>query len=691
MPFRTIRLSPGVNVEATPVLNLANFVRVNLVRFYTGLIQKLGGWARMSPTPLIGTCRGMEGWSDLNNNTYVGCGTEQRLEVMTGGQIFDITPIIHTDNPAVAFSTTINTSTVAITDASYTPSSGDWVNLINAVSVGGLVLQGFQQCNGLGGVNQFTVLAEPINGATKATSTVTNGGATASYTTAVSSAVVTVLLANHNFTALVSSFTIGVTTSVGGVTLTAGTYIVQSVVDSSHFTINATSTASSVATVSENGGNARIEYLLPSGFAVDTPIDGYGIGDYGSGDYGIAGTGVAIQYLREWSMQHWGQSLIASPKGGAIYFWTPPTFQPATTVSSTAPIFNYAVFVMSQVQIIVALGAETGGVQSPLLIRWCDQSDFTDWTASATNQAGSFLISSGTRLVGGINVGLNALLWTDTDVWLMTYLGFPLIFGFTQIAGSCGLISMRASGDASGVVMWLSTRGFYTYQAGGGVDSVECPVWDFLFQNVDNAQLDQIHCAVNALFNEMTWFFPIMTTSPIYSASAPLGYVKYNFVENVWDYGQSAQYQRTAWLEKNPASNPTGADQNGLLQQHEISNDADGAAMVWSWQTGYFALMEGEEFVFVDLILPDFTLQWTLNPPVITVNVFGVDDALSLATTQPLVDGPFTINSAAGGTYMIPCRLRSRLISVEFSGSDLGSFHRIGAIRVRYAPDGRDG
>lgn len=685
MPFRTIKLAPGVNLEATPVLNVVQLAKVNLIRFYTGLVQKLGGWSSMSPTPLIGTCRGMEGWSDLNNNTYVGCGTEQRLQVMTGGQIFDITPLIHTDNPAVAFSTISGSSTVDITDTVYLPSATDWVNLLTAVSVGGLILQGFYQSTGLGGVDQFTVTA-----ASNATSTVTNGGAVASYTTSIGSASVTVLLANHGFTAGVSSYTIGVTVVVGGLTLTAQAYTVATVVDANHFTINAPTTASGNATVSENGGNARIEYLIPTGFAVDTPIDGYGIGDYGAGDYGMAGSGISVQYLREWSMQHWGQSLIASPKGGAIYFWTPPVFQPATVLSATSPLYNYAVFVMSQVQIIVALGAETGGVQQPLLVRWCDQSDFTDWTASTTNQAGSFLISSGTRLVGGINVGLNALLWTDTDVWLMTYLGFPLVFGFTQIAGSCGLISMRAAGDASGVVMWLSTRGFYTYQAGGGVDSVECPVWDFIFQNLDNSQLDQIHCAVNALFNEMAWFFPIVNTSPIYSASAPLGYVKYNFVENVWDYGQSPQYQRTAWLEKNPASNPTGADQNGLLQQHEVSNDADGAAMVWSWQTGYFALMEGEEYVFVDLILPDFNLQWTLNPPIITVNVFGVDNALQLATGQPLVDGPYQINAASTSlTYMIPCRLRARLISVQFSGNDLGSFHRIGAIRVRYAGDGR--
>ena len=316
----------------------------------------------------------------------------------------------------------------------------------------------------------------------------------------------------------------------------------------------------------------------------------------------------------------------------------------------------------------MALGAETGGVQQPLLTRWCDQDDFTDWTASTTNQAGSYLLSSGTRLMGGRAVGVNALIWTDTDVWLVTYLGFPLVFGFTQLADACGLISLRAAGDANGVVMWLSTRGFYVYQTGSGVDPVECPVWDFHFENIDNSQLDQVHCAINALFNEMAWHFPLLTTSPYYSEATPFGYVKTNIVENAWDYGVSSQYQRTAWLEKNPGSNPSGTDFSGLIQQHEVSYDADGQAMAWSWTTGYFSLMEGEEFVFVDLIIPDFVLNWTSAPPVITVNVLATDYPIGLATNPPLVDGPYTIT--AGSTLMVPCRLRARQIALQFSGSD---------------------
>ena len=172
--------------------------------------------------------------------------------------------------------------------------------------------------------------------------------------------------------------------------------------------------------------------------------------------------------------------------------------------------------------------------------------------------------------------------------------------------------------------------------------------------------------------------------------------MKYNFVENVWDYGQSSQLQRTAWVEKNPQSYPAGTDLNGLIQQHEVSPDADGAGMQWSWQTGYFSLLEGEEFVFVDLVIPDFVLTWSGNvPPVISVSLLATDYPIGLpdgaGVGQPLVDGPYTITtSQPGATLMVPVRLRARQIALLFSGSDLGSFFRLGAVRIRFAGDGRN-
>lgn len=676
MPFKTLKLQPGVNLINSAFLDALQLTACNLIRFYGGFVEKLGGWLAMCLDDVfVGVCRGLHGWADLLGNAYLAIGTDQRLEVLIGGEIFDITPVIDTENPAVAFSTIINTPDVTILDPVYNPAVGDWVRIATHVAVGGLVLFGYYIVTAVPDGTHFTIQATA-----NATATVVAGGAVATYTTTNTLPTITVTLAAHGL-ATNSPYMAGVSTTVATVVI-FGAYAVTSVTNANQFVITAATIANANTTAPENGGNAQILYLLPSGFAVATAVVGYGIGDYGAGDYGISDNGVQTIFpLRQWSLDHWGQDLIASPSNGKIYFWQPPVIQPAAVLSVTAPLFNSVVLVMPQVQIVVALGSETGGEQEPLLIRWSNAGDFTDWTPTAFNQAGSFLIPTGTKLVGGLAVGLGVLVWTDQDLWSMTYLGLPFVFGFNVVGRACGLISMRARGVAGSLVMWIGLHTMYRYTIGGGVSPMECSVWDFYFDNFDRAQLDQIHCAVNTIWNEMAWHFPIDASSPVYDPAAPMGYIKYNYVENCWDYGQSSQYQRTAWEGHSAAGDPVGADLAGLLQQHEHGRDANGVGMAWSWQTGFFALAEGEEFVFCDLIVPDHSE--TLGDP--TINYTVLVSAYPNRATQTL--GPFPANDA---TEIIPFRARGRQMAIGAAGSDLGTFSRIGALRYRYAPDGRD-
>jgi len=671
MPMRKLQIQPGVNLERTPTLNQTQLASCNLIRFYSGLPQKLGGWQQLSAQTFVGTASGLHGWADILGNPYLAVGTEQRLEVMIGGELFDITPIVATENPAVAFTTTIGSAAVEIADSVYNPNAGDWINLVTAVSVGGVVLQGLYLVVSVPDGTHYT-----ITSATPATANVSAAGAVPNYTTTNGSAAVTVTLANHGLIAG-SLFTVGVSTTVATVVL-SGIYSVTSYTDANNFVITASSLANASTSAFENGGNAQIAYLLPSGYALATATTGYGIGDYGAGDYGKGGTGQIISPLRQWSMDHWGQDLVASPTGGGIYYWPPPDKAPAI-VMPNAPLYSNAVFVMPQVQIIVALGAAISGTQEPLLARWCDAGDFTDWTATATNQAGSYQVATGNKLLAGLAVGLGALLWTDIDLTAMTYQGLPFVFSFNRIATGCGIVAMRAAGISGSFVMWMSLRGFFTYSMGGGVTPIECPVWDFIINNIDAGQLDKVHCAVNSLFNEMAWHFPISTTSPLYAASAPMTYVKYNYVEHVWDYGQSSQYQRTAWVGRSPVGNSVGADYDGLLQQHEIGYDANGAAMIGGWQTGFFDLSEGEDFVFVDMLIPDFV---TLGGATLMLSVYPT--AYPNQATNQI--GPFPVTAE---TDFVPLRARGRQIALGASWSDLGSFNRLGALRYRYAPDGR--
>ena len=674
MAFRTLSLKAGVNIIQSLTLNQFQAATSNLIRFYGGLIQKLGGWQSYTTTLMVGTCRGLHGWADIIGNAYLAAGTEQRLHLLTGGSLVDITPLMATTNPAVSFSTTNLSRNVTIRDAAYNPLASDWLNLQTQVMIGGLTLVGFYQVQSVTSGTDYVIQA-----ATAATSTVPTAGAVPSFTTSAGSAIVTVLMAAHGLV-VGSVVTFNLSTTVSG-TIISGTYSVLGIVDANRFTITAAPAAIGAVTASQNAGNARIQYLIHTGLVVNTALFGYGAGDYGSGDYGIGSTGAqAIQPLRQWSLDHWGQYLVASPSDGGIYYWVPAVVQPCT-VMPNAPLYNRSIFVMPQTQIILSLGAEIGGTLQPLLARWCDAGDFTAWTATATNQAGSYTIPSGTRLVGGLAVGLGAVIWTDSDLWSVTYLGFPLVFGFNHVSVADGLVSQRAAATIANKVMWLGLYQFYRYTVGGGVELMECPVWDFYWNNVDLLQLGQIFAAPNSLFNEMAWHFPLATTSPLYSPLNPMGYLKFNLVEGVWDYGLSSQYQRTAWIDHSAAGDPTGADLGGLLQQHEHGNDANGTPMQWSWSTGYFDLHEGEDYVFSDFLIPDFV---TTGNPIFTPTIQTTD-----YPNQP----PTTVTAqmiATGATYFITYAARGRQMSVGFAGGDVGTFSRLGRIRIRYEPDGQN-
>jgi hypothetical protein len=681
MSMRKLKLMPGVDVEQSPSLNQSQLTASNLIRFYGGLPQNRGGWQQMTSQTFVGTASGLHGWADVKGNPYLAVGTEQRLEVFIAGMLYDITPLIHTENPAVAFSTVISTTTVTITDAAYSPNVGDWINLTTHVSVGGIVLFGFYRVTSIVDATHYTITA-----ALPATSTVTNSGAVTQYTTLNTTGTVTVTLANHGLTTG-ALFDAAVSVTVATVTI-FGNYSIT-FVSSSQFTITVSGTANASTTVSENSGNAQIEYLLPNGLSTATALSGYGIGPYGGGGYGVGGGSTLLAPNRQWSLDNFGQDLIASPTNGAIYYWQPPTVTPAVVVSGTAPIYNTAVLVMSQAQIIVALGAELSGTQQPLLVRWCDAGDFTDWTPSPANQAGSYTIPQGTRLVGGFAAGLTAYLWTDVGLYTMTYVGLPFVFSFQPLGYGCGLLGMRAHANVGALVMWVSNHGFFIMTlGGGGAVPIECPVWDILFNNWDLENTGSFTMGANTLTNEFELFFPLATTSPFYVAgSVTFGSVKYNYVEKVWDYTISPQLQRTAWEGHwnglpGQVGNPVGADTAGLLQQHEIGFTANGAAMLWSWTTGFFDIAEGEEMVFVDWVIPDFV---TTGGPAIDIII-----NTTVAPNAPVTSsGNLQVDPT---TYWVPpfgLRGRQMQISCAGSGSNSNTFARLGALRYRVASDGR--
>lgn len=665
MPLSKIHLTPGVTTQQTPTGNEGGYSVSQLVRFFSGQLQKLGGWSRMPGiVRLLGTCRGLFGWADLVGTAHLAAGTDQRLYVITGGVLSDITPISVTTDASPAIATTAGSNIALISDAANPVKIGDTVNVLVPVSRGGVIIQGFYTV-----VSKLTVAQFGITLAAPAVTTQTFGGVVPAFTTVNGSPTVTVAFPDHG-QILGSNFPIQISVSVGGLTL-FGNFIVSSVIDTANFTITAPALATSSVTVAENNGQMELLYLLASGQPQNQSLGGWGAGDWGAGDWGGSSTiGVTtplVAHARTWSLDHFGQDLIASPDLGPIYFWAPPIVQPASTLPN-APIINKVVLCLSQVQIIVSFGSEVGGSFFPTLLRWCDQGDFTDWIATTDNQAGSFQLPSGSAIVAALAIGLGALIWTDVNMYSMTYQGLPFVFSIVPIAVACEAISKKSPAVAGSRVIWPSTRGFFSYD-GGGVAPVECPVSDFFFNNLDLEQSDSVCSGVNTLFNEIAWFFPMI--------GGGTGYVKWNYLggPKAWDYGIM---DRTAWVDRNPYGNPMGADSTGLIMIHEQDTDADGTPMESYGQSGYYDLGDGSQMIYTKTIIPDFILPAGTE---VQITILAVD----YPGQTPRVYGPFTINST---TKRINQAVRARQIAFRIGSNTMGKAWRTGAIRYEPKPTG---
>lgn len=675
MPHAVLRLVGGVNAVETPALNENSGISSsNLVRYWydpngSPLIGKLGGWTKAYQYAISAIVRALWAWEDINDLAHLALGTQvypssarSQLGVITDGVLVDITPVQANSliTPPTAFPT-VGSAAIVIDDAVTTGIDNSCsVYIPTQIAVGGVVLFGLYACDpdGYSGGTSYTVYARDILGnllpaTTSATATLPT------FTTVAGSDVVTVVLTNHGY-AVGTTFPILLPTTIGTLEL-LGNYIVQSVINANTFTFTSFPATTS-QTVTLNGGTAIFVYnglgtVPPSAVPIGT---------------------------QDWTLDNFGQDLIACPttttelpEGIAlqpIYIWPPGL--PTAAVIPEAPPVNDGVFVAMPQRQIVAWGSTQTGIQDPLLINWCDINNPFQWIALTTNQAGSYRIPKGSRIVAGVQGPQQAVVWTDIDCWSMQYIGPPYVYSFNEIGTGCGLIARKAAASMNGIFYWMGPSQFYSL-GGEGVLPIPCPVWDVVFQNLNQNNLSKIRVAVNSRFGEIEWFYPSANgTGEVDS------YVKYNIYMNVWDYGLLG---RTAWVDQSVLGPPIGADPTSLyLYQHETSNDADGTAMLPFFQTGYFALAEGDFQTFVDLVWPD--MKWSMFDAAPTATVQITFFVLDYPGDTPRQFGPYSVTQA---TKYFNTRLRARLVSIRVASSDLGSFWRIGAIRYRYAPDGK--
>ena len=557
------------------------------------------------------------------------------------------------------------------------------------------------------------------------------GGLTPQFTTATNTAKVTVTLINHGLSPG-SAFNIPIATTVGGVTL-SGLYTVTEVLSYNTFTIYADSAATSSATAGENADKIRQNFFvaLQSDFSGgnNSVYGGTGTGKYGDGVYStgqvpLGDIGDPIQ-ANDWALDNWGEILISNPINGPIYYWQPSGG--SVTNSSyipNSPFINRGVFVAMPQRQLIAYGSSFSNYQDPLLIRWSDVEDFSTWQGTANNQAGSFRLPTGNKIVGGMQSAQQAFIWTDLDAWSMQYIGPPYIYSFNKIGSNAGLIGRKAMGQLAGATYWMSQKQFFRL-AGQGPELIPCPVWDQVFQNLyvspttgtldpnGNPWFDRIRCAPNTQFNEIVWYYPAAVVPVLDANGIPTGetvagtgennaYVRFNISLGQWDYGYQnpnstdVLVARTAWIDQSILGPPIGAASTNsvnstslqnFIYQHETSNMANGKPIESFMKTGYFALAEGDQQIFIDQVWPD--MKWG------TTN--GSQDAIVNLTFYVLNyvgDTPkqYTYEMTQSTEYL-SVRMRGRFVAISVSGTNAeanaDTFWRLGNIRYRFQPDGK--
>ena len=471
------------------------------------------------------------------------------------------------------------------------------------------------------------------------------------------------------------------------------------VIDSNTYTITISVTPNATAIAGSPGGGASVvaAYQINTGAAYQIPLSGWGAGGWGLGTWGTGTASVAP--LRLWSQANFGENLIFGPRGGGIYYWqnvsgvTTRGENIASLLGALNPptVQNY-LLVSDASRFILAFGTNDIGsaVQDPMLIRWSDQESVTDWTPTATNQAGGIRLSHGSQIVTAAQTRQEILVWTDSSLYSLQYLGPPYVWGSQLLGDNISIIGQNATAVASGVTFWMGVDKFYMYD--GTVKTLRCDLRKFVYSDINLAQAGQVFAGTNEGFNEVWWFFCSAESTVVDK------YVIYNYAEDVWSYGTMG---RTAWLDSGINDYPLAATYSHNLVQHEYGlNDEETdtpIALNGYIQSSEFDIGDGHNFAFIWRVLPDLTFVGsTAASPSVTMTLYTLRNSGSGYTTPGSVGG--SNNAVVTQTAVLPVekftgqiytRVRGRQISMRIEANQLDTTWQLGAPRIDIRQDGR--
>ena len=471
------------------------------------------------------------------------------------------------------------------------------------------------------------------------------------------------------------------------------------VIDANSYTITVPVVATAADVSGSPGGGAAViaAYQINTGYAFAVPITGWGAGGWGAGPWGTGTT--SNEDLRLWSQSNFGQDLIFNPRGGGIYYWDASIGTSSRAVNLTSklgasdvPTVANFVLVSDISRFVIAFGCNDVGsaIQNPMLVRWSDQENAVDWTASATTQAGGIQLSHGSKIVTAIQSRQEIVVFTDSAVYSLQYLGVPAVWGSQLLGDNISIVSPNAVAIGSGITFWMGVDKFYKYD--GRVQTLRCDVRQYIFSDINKDQYSQVFAGTNEGFNEVWWFYCSEGSTTVDR------YAIYNYLEDIWCYGNMA---RSAWLDSGLRAYPIAATYINNIVNHEFGVDDNStdvpAPIAATITSAEFDLDDGHNFMFIWRTLPDITFRGSpASSPSATMYLLPLKNSGSGYTTPASVGG--SNNYDVTRTAVLPVeeftgqiftRVRGRQMAMKIESTGLGVTWQLGAPRLDMRPDGR--
>ena len=627
MPLTKLQFRPGINRDITSYSNEGGWVDCDKVRFRQGYPEVIGGWEKYSQNTYLGTARALFNWVALDGSDFLGVGTHLKYYIEQGQAFYDITPIRKTSTNSITFAATNGSSTITATDSSHGAVQGDFVTIAGAVSLGGLVTAAVLN-------QEYEILSVP----------------------------------------------------------NANTYT---------FTAKDTTGATVTANASDSGnGGSGVDgvYQINAGLNTGVGGTGWGAGTWGRGTWGSGASIGVTTSLRMWSHDNFGEDLLINPRDGAIFYWDKSSGVTTRAVdigtvsgAEETPLTAKQIMVSDVDRHVIAFGTNPVGsaTQDPLLIRFSDQESLTDWNPNSTNTAGDLRIGSGSEFVKAIETKREIVIFTDSSVHSMQFIGAPFTFGIQPLASNTTIMGPNAAIAVEDAVFWMGRQNFYIYD--GKTQQLPCTVKERVFFDFNYDQAHKVFAGVISEFSEIVWYYCSNTNSVANGGTGENDrYVIYNYAEQSWYYGNLG---RSAFLDRGIRTFPIAAE-SGYLYNHETGYSDDGSIMTSTIESSPVDMGDGDQFIFIRRLIPDFTFNGsTTSSPTVNVtlqsNNFPAGSYLQSEISKVDRNAVSTTVPFEQYTNKADVRLRGRSFSIKVDCSALGVRWRLGSPRVDIRQDGR--